>query len=62
MPIPTRADFQLAEIETAGSGILTQLRTMQHAAARDVPDMRSRLRDMLRAYVDAAMTAAPDGR
>jgi hypothetical protein len=32
MPIPTRADYQLAEIETASAGILKQLRVMQHAA------------------------------
>jgi hypothetical protein len=62
MPIPTRADHQLSEIETAGSGILTQLRTMQRAAARDLPGMRKRLREMLQDYADLVMTTAPDGR
>jgi hypothetical protein len=62
MPIPSRFDHELADIENAASGILTQLRTMQHASARDVPAMRGRLRDMLRAYVDLVMATAPDGR
>jgi hypothetical protein len=56
--IPTVFDGKLAEIENAGSGILTQLRTMQHAAGRDVPAMRTRLREMLQAYVNAVMEAA----
>jgi hypothetical protein len=62
MPIPGPGDAALSEIETAGSGILTQMRVMQHAAPRDLPGMRKRLREMLRDYADLVMTTAPDGR
>jgi hypothetical protein len=61
MPIPTPHDGKLAEIENAASGILTQLRTMNRAAARDVPGMRGRLREMLQGYVDLVMETARDG-
>jgi hypothetical protein len=60
--IPTKFDGQLAEIENAASGIMTLLRTMNWAAAREVPGMRTRLREMLQNYVDAVMKTAPDGK
>ena len=41
---------------------MVQLRTMQHAAARDVPRMRVALRERLQAYVDQVMALARDGR
>jgi hypothetical protein len=47
MPIPAPHDGKLAEIEKAANGIVTQLRTMHHAAARDMPAMRARLRETL---------------
>jgi hypothetical protein len=37
MPIPTAHDYQLAEIETGATGIVSLLRTMHRAAARDLP-------------------------
>jgi hypothetical protein len=44
MPIPAGFDHQLGEIDNASSGILNRLRTMRHAADRDLPRMRARLR------------------
>ena len=41
---------------------MVQLRTMQHAAVRDVPKMRAALRERLQAYVDQVMALARDGR
>lgn len=55
-------DAKLTDIENAASGIVSLLRTMHWSAPRDVPAMRSRLRDELQDYVDAVMTAAPDGK
>ena len=62
MAIPTKFDGQLAEIDDAASGIMVQLRTMQHAATRDVPNMRVALRERLQSYVDQVMALARDGR
>ena len=62
MPIPTAFDSKLAKVSIAGEGIVGHLRTMQHAAARDLPTMRERLREMLQDYVDAAMSTARDAR
>ena len=47
--------------DDAASSIMVQLRTMQHAAARDVPKMRAALRERLQAYVDQVMALARDG-
>jgi len=58
MSIPTPFDGDAAAVQDAASGVLLQLRTMQHAAARDVPQMRERLREMLQAYVDLVMIVA----
>ena len=62
MPIPTQHDRDLGEIDDAASSIMVQLRTMQHAAARDVPRMRAALRERLQTYVDQVMALARDGR
>jgi hypothetical protein len=62
LPIPTRADRQLSEIDTASGGILTKLRVMQRAAGSDIPRMRKRLREMLQDYADLVMATAPSGR
>ena len=58
--IPTRHDGELAEIENLAAGIMTQLRTLQHAGARDVPRMSAALRDALQNYVDRVMATARD--
>jgi len=60
MPIPTPHDGKLAEIENAASGIVTQLRTMHHAAARDVPGMRAP-RETAQDFVNQVMALARDG-
>jgi len=60
MPIPTQHDRDLAEIDTAASCILTTLRTMHRAAARDLPAMRTRLRASLQGYVDLVMDMADE--
>jgi len=54
------ADAVLAEIENAGGGIVVHLRTMQHAAARDLRRMRARLREMVcKVYGEGKATAVP---
>lgn len=58
MPIPTKFDGDLGEVEDLASGIVILLRTMQHAGARDVPRLRAALRDALQNYVDRVMSAA----
>jgi hypothetical protein len=58
--IPTKFDGELGEVEDLASGIQLQLRTMQHAAARDVPRMRAALRDALQNYVERVMSTARD--
>jgi hypothetical protein len=60
MPIPTKADYDLAEVADMASSIMTQLRVMQHANVTDLPRLRARLRDLLADYVSAAMSAAWD--
>lgn len=60
MPIPTAFDGELGEVENLASGIMTQLRTLQHAGAKDVPRMRAALRDALQNYVDRVMATARD--
>ena len=62
MPIPTAYDGKLGEIGDLAGSIMVSLRTMQHAAQKDVPGMRERLRERLQGYVDAVMTAAPGGQ
>lgn len=61
MPIPTPFDHALAAIDDAAGGIMVQLRTMQHAADRDLPRMRVELRQRLQTYVDEVMALARDG-
>jgi hypothetical protein len=58
MPVPTEYDRQLAEIETGATGIVSLVRTMHWAAARDLPGMRARLREELQDFVDQAMAMA----
>ena len=58
MPIPTKFDGDIAAIEDMTSSVLLQVRTMQHAAARDVPRMRERLRETLQALVTEVMKVA----
>jgi len=58
MAIPTKFDGDIGEIDDIASNILLQVRTMQHAAARDLPRMRARLRSTLQEYVDQVMTMA----
>ena len=60
MPIPTKFDGEIGEGQDLASGIMTQLRTMQHAGARDVPRMRAALRDALQVFVDKVMSTARD--
>jgi hypothetical protein len=61
MPIPNLIDRQIGEIEDAGASILVLLRTMKHAAERDIPLHRTRLREMLGDYVEIVMATAPGG-
>jgi hypothetical protein len=61
MPIPTAYDRSLGEIETASSSIMTQLRVLQHASARDAPSVRARLREMLQGYADSVVALANEG-
>jgi hypothetical protein len=61
MSIPAPHDGKLAEIENAANGIVTQLRTMHHAAARDVPAMRAQLRETVQGFVNQVMALARDG-
>lgn len=58
MPIPTAFDGKISEVDNAASNVLTQLRTMHHAAPADLPRLRARLRDRLQAYVDQVMALA----
>jgi len=58
MPIPTRFDYQLAEVENAAASVLLVLRRMQHCADKDIPVLRADLRDRLQALVDLAMDTA----
>jgi hypothetical protein len=58
MSIPTEFDHKLVAIDGAANRILTHVRTMQHAAAKDIPRMREHLREELKSYVDDVMTAA----
>lgn len=58
MPIPTQFDGDAAAIDGLSSNILLQVRIMEKAAARDVPRMRTRLREMLQEYADKVMSVA----
>lgn len=58
MPIPTQFDYDLAAIENMTSSVLMQVRTMQHAAPRDLPRMRERLRETLQELVTEVMKVA----
>lgn len=58
MAIPTAFDGKLGEIDNAATSILTQLRTMNHAAPADLPRLRAGLRERLQAYVDQVMALA----
>ncbi len=61
IPIPTKFDHDLGEIETAGSVIVSLLRTMHWCGdARDVPAMRKRLRGELQEFVNKAMALADE--
>jgi hypothetical protein len=61
MPIPTKFDGELGEVENLAAGIQLQLKVMQHcAAASDLPRMRAALRDALKTYVATVMTTARD--
>jgi hypothetical protein len=62
MPIPTAYDGKLGEIDDIAGSVMVSLRTMAHAAPKDVPAMRERLRERLQDYVTAVMSAAPTGR
>jgi hypothetical protein len=60
MSIPTKADGDLANVDSIASNVLTTLRTMLHANPRDLPGMRATLREHLQNYVDAAMAIADE--
>ena len=58
MPIPTRHDGQLSEIESMASSILLSLRTIRHANSRDIDRMRRVLRERLQDYANAVIDLA----
>jgi hypothetical protein len=58
MAIPTKFDGDVGAVANLSDSVLNLLRTMQHAAAKDVPQMRERLRETLRDYVDKVMDVA----
>ena len=60
MPIPTKFDGEMGEVQDLASGIETQLRVMRHAGSKDVPRMRAALRDALQSFVDKVMATARD--
>jgi len=58
MAIPTKFDGDVGAVSDLSDSVLSLLRTMQRAAAKDVPRMRERLRETLRDYVDKVMDVA----
>ena len=60
MPIPTKADGDLATVDSIAGNVMTTLRTMLRANPRDIPRMRETLREHLKAYVDAALAIADE--
>ena len=58
MPIPGPHDRRIGNVDTLARGIVAQLMTMHHAAAKDRPRMRMSLRERLQDFVDAVMDAA----
>lgn len=53
MPIPTREDYLIAEIDNAASNILNQLRILRRSKiARDQDRLRAGLRQSLQDYND----------
>ena len=58
MPIPTKFDGDVGAVANLSDSVLNQLRTMQHAAVRDLPRMRERLRSTLQEYAVRVMDVA----
>jgi hypothetical protein len=60
MAIPTKTDGDLAALDDLAGGVMVAIRVMNHAAASDVPRLRTVLRERLRDYVDRAMDMADE--
>lgn len=64
MPIPTKFDRTIAELEDTATGLIVQLRTMQNAI--DCPDkfyrkrLHATLRERLQAFGDRIMETAAE--
>jgi hypothetical protein len=61
MPIPTRFDHQMGEVENAATVIMLSLRTLRHANPRDVDRMRVTLRERLQDFADLVVRLANEG-
>ncbi|WP_315766180.1 MULTISPECIES: hypothetical protein [unclassified Bradyrhizobium] len=57
MPIPTRQDYALRDIENLAANVIVRLTTMRYAPKNTKRDVAG-LRELLQQYVDAVMALA----